>query len=271
MKYYVILISGMLLAEHTLSQTNEYDTESSYHRIDPAMVSQRHGYDLEPLDVKRFDEKQWKNVVGNENYSDGFRIRKPRQAIHDSTQTKTSKGKLRSRPADYDEPDDSEYESIPMSSGLLKIVFYVLAFGIIGFILFMIFKNITLKTNRKIQKSELPDVSAPIADIQELETDRLLREALASGNYRLAIRIYFLGLLKKLDENGTIVWKKDKTNRDYLSELFPKVNYFEDVKSLTRAYEKVWYGGHSLPLHSYEDIISSFKAIDEKINASKDR
>ena len=126
-----------------------------------------------------------------------------------------------------------------------------------------------MKANPKVIKTDLPDHSSRIEDIKELEIDRLLREALASANYRLTIRIYFLGLLKRLDEDGVIIWKKNKTNRDYLAELFSKAHYFEEIRSLTFAYEQVWYGEHDLPVENYQEIISSFKSIDQQLKDSK--
>ena len=79
------------------------------------------------------------------------------------------------------------------------------------------------------------------------------------------------GLLKKLNEEGFIVWKKDKTNRDYLTELFSKPNYFEEVRRLTLAYEQIWYGDHTLPVESYQKLITEFKSIDQKLHTSKPR
>ena len=85
------------------------------------------------------------------------------------------------------------------------------------------------------------------------------------------VRIYFLGLLKKLNEGGLIVWKKDKTNRDYLAELFSKEDFFDEVKKVTLAYEQVWYGDHSLSVELYHQLMEEFKAIDSRLNAAKTR
>jgi hypothetical protein len=146
---------------------------------------------------------------------------------------------------------------------------YAGAIGLICYILFRIIKHVSSQANPKIMKAQVSDDATRIEDIKELEIDRLLKEALASGNFRLAIRIYFLGMLKKLDEDGVILWKKDKTNRDYLGELFSKSHYFEEIKTLTLAYEQVWYGEHDLPVESYHEIISSFKSIDQQLKDSK--
>jgi len=60
----------------------------------------------------------------------------------------------------------------------------------------------------------LADAEAPIQDIGELDITALLAQALASQNYRVAVRLYYLRALHVLAKTGKIVWKKDKTNRD---------------------------------------------------------
>jgi hypothetical protein len=244
----------------------------------PQDLVKKSGYAEEQIPLKHFDEKKWKEIVGGTNYSEeATRKKKKTQSSTqarslDSSSKPDSYSHSKKRFIDDDTEEgasDSEESQLHINPLILKIVFYALTFGIIGYILFLIIKNTSLKTQRTIQKGELADVAAPVTDIRELEVDRLLREALASGDYRLAIRIYFLGLLKKLDESGSINWKKDKTNRDYLSELFAKQFYFEEIRSLTLAYEQVWYGDHALSMQNYERIISSFQSIDDKLNAAR--
>lgn len=290
MKHLLILIvitlftSSYTFAQADSSQydyNNTYDYEnnvqesSSYPSIDPAEISRKKRYDSDPIDVRRFDEAKWKEIVGGKNYTQEQQVKKRKRQEHDSTSNRSSDSKSiqRANRRNTDDVDDSEddYEddsstgSTPINSPTLTIAVYAVAIGIIGYILFLVIKNTSLKSKGKIPKSHLPDHATHIEDIKELEIDRLLREAITAGNYRLVIRIYFLGLLQKLDEDHLIKWKKDKTNRDYLSELFSKTTHFEEVKRLTIAYEQVWYGDHNLPIQTYEQIISSFKTIDQKL------
>ncbi len=276
MKYNVILFAGMLLsasvgyAQVNDAVSNEQLEQSSQpsQQENVSDFNEGNGDETERIEVRRFDEKVWKEVVGTKDYSEEKPTNRKKRQNNNSSSGESSKGNKRVQP---DDSDDTETESSasPLTRQLLTIVAYAAAIGLIGYILFIIIKNVSVKSNPNIIKANLSDHSAPIEDIKELEIDRLLREALASGNYRLAIRIYFLGMLKKLDEDGIILWKKDKTNRDYLAELFSKAHYFEEVRTLTLAYEQVWYGEHNLPVEAYEEIISSFKAIDQQLKASK--
>lgn len=221
----------------------------------------------ERIEPRRFDQKVWKEVVGTTDYSQERPSVRKKKATGNSASSTTS-GKRFEQPED-DESENAETFSLPLPGGLLNVIAYALIIGAIGYILFLIIKNTSFQTNQKINKSDTADHSTPVENIQELEIDRLLREAIAAGNYRLAIRICFLGMLKKLDDDGFIAWKKDKTNRDYLAELLSKESYFDEIRALTLAYEQVWYGEHSLPVERYEEIIFSFKAIDQKLNAPK--
>jgi hypothetical protein len=281
MRYHVFLFTVMIFTTAVVFAQDEeptyedadddYSEETGYVVVNPGEVSQKKGYHTEPIDVKRFDPKKWERVVGGEDYSETrARVRK-KQSQADSTFSQSSASGKRFQRGDPDEEEEPQ-DSIslgPIASPLLTIIVYTLAIGIIGYILFLIIKNVSLKSRAKVSKAVLPDQPATVEDIKELEIDRLLREAIAAGNYRLVVRIYFLGLLQKLDEDGFIVWKKDKTNKDYLSELFSRARYYDEVKTLTFVYEQVWYGDHNLPVQTYDHIISSFKAIDQKLKASK--
>lgn len=256
---------------------------ASFVTVDPREVSHKTGYETEPIRAKNFDPKKWKEIVGNERYSwdetekdkkdaDRQRIQSQQQHNRDSL---AEKSQQRMEQSEYDEPEDTDV-NIPAGaiilSPILKIIFYLLMIGVIGYILFLVLKNVSLTSRgKKISNAAPSNPSEHVEDIKELEIDRLLREAMASGDYRLAVRICFLGLLKKLDEDGLIVWKKDKTNRDYLTELLSQSNHVAEIRSVTLAYEQVWYGDHDFPKHTYEQILSSFKEIDQKLNASKTR
>lgn len=285
MKYYFILFLFLFLTSNTFAQGDDsyneqsddyedYSTETStYDPVNPETVSKKNGYDAEEIRLRKFDQKTWKKVIGDNDYSeDEPGGKQQEQANLDSGSGASSNSKKRFLPDDQSRAEEQEVSSsassMPIASLFMQILFYTLIIVVIGYILFLIVKNTSLKpTKKKVTKPDVSDHSVPVEDIKELEIDRLLREALASGNYRLAIRIYFLGLLKSLDEGGFIDWKKNKTNRDYLSELFLKGHYFEEVKELAIAYEQIWYGDHHLNMHAYEQIISSFKAIDQKLKA----
>ena len=255
--------------------TEEYEEETSaaeevYHApVTPNELSARTGSNMEDVDVNKFEHEKWRQVVNGEDYSETVDQKKRQKEEGDEAGIRSRKRSNRSDDED-DYDDESNASSAPTQiSAIAKYFFYMLVLGIVGYILFLIIRNTRIKrSGKKLTKSNPAEAITDVEDIKELEVDRLLREALSTGNYRLAVRIYFLGLLQKLDEDGLIRWKKDKTNRDYLTELFSN-DYFDDVRRLTMAYELVWYGDHNLSIASYELLISDFKAVEQKLKASK--
>jgi len=227
----------------------------------------------EIVDVNRFDRKAWEEVVGSTDYSEDQERAQQSKVERSDTTTKSSDKRVKSRERSNgrNNEDDESSSGFSLSSDIrFDYIIYALVAGVIIYILFLIIRNISVKSDRKVVPNSPSLINATFIDnIRELETDRLVREAIASGNYRLAVRICFLGMLKTLDENGVINWKKDKTNRDYLSELLLKQYHYDEIRLLTINYEQVWYGEHDLSLNAYEQVIDSFKSMGDKLNSSK--
>lgn len=244
---------------------------------DPSTLPSTREYASEDIKVRKFDPKRWREVIGGHNYNDTRKRKKPpekREQQGKESESSDQEAGPRRRAGDsddaedYDEAYDGGDPSVDLGwlGPVTQIVFYGVIAAVIILILYQIARNISYRSNPKkaADKSKSPD---EVNDITELDTEGLIRNAHLAGNYKLAIRLYFLHLLKKLNENGVIVWTKDKTNRDYLSELFSKQYYFDEVRKLTLAYERVWYGEHIPTAETYEALSSEFKAIDQKLNA----
>jgi len=96
--------------------------------------------------------------------------------------------------------------------------------------------------------------------IHETDLERFLREALASSNWPLAVRLYFLQTIKQLSEKGVIVWSKEKTNRDYLREMRSH-RLSTQFRDTTRQYERVWYGNQEISAADFALLEPEFKAL----------
>jgi hypothetical protein len=94
-------------------------------------------------------------------------------------------------------------------------------------------------------------------DIFSLDYDKALRDALAAGNYRLAIRLLYLGTLKDLSERGRITYTQEKTNSDYLSQLY-NTPYYRSFFRLTRDFEYSWYGQFSITGDTFAVVQKEF-------------
>jgi hypothetical protein len=242
-------------AQEEAGEENYDEEETTEHTfVAPNELTQTKNYSKEKLDVKKFDQKKWKEVVGSTDYDE-----KPK---------KKKKEKAEEESEDSPEQDSSDSSITPWGGEMLKIVAYAAIIAFVIFIIYFVTKNASIgKSNRKIIQEE--DTVTTVENIQDLDVQSLLQKTIAEGNLRLAVRLYFLGLLKKLNEGGIIRWKKDKTNREYLTELYIKQYYFEEVKRLTLAYEQVWYGEHRLSSELYQKLFAEFETLDQKLNSPK--
>ncbi|MBK6946885.1 MAG: DUF4129 domain-containing protein [Haliscomenobacter sp.] len=123
--------------------------------------------------------------------------------------------------------------------------------------------------NKKIRESRLSftanDLETPLP---ESELDRYLAEAIRSGDYALAIRIYYLQALQQLQYASLIQWKKDKTNREYLRDL-RGTPYAADFSRLTLIFEKVRYGEYAPERGEFAFLERDFKSFVQSLGAGK--
>jgi hypothetical protein len=82
-------------------------------------------------------------------------------------------------------------------------------------------------------------------DIHAVDFPARIAEAETAGDYRLAVRLGFLSVLKQLTDRGLLTWRPEKTNTDYLAEL-PAEPLSVAFREVARQFEYAWYG--ELPL-----------------------
>ena len=97
-------------------------------------------------------------------------------------------------------------------------------------------------------------------NIHEVDFPARIAEAEDAGNYRLATRLGYLEVLKRLTDRGLINWQPDKTNHAYLAELAPGP-LAEAFGSATREFEYVWYGELRLNAALYQQARASQRAV----------
>ncbi|WP_375561617.1 DUF4129 domain-containing protein [Bernardetia sp. OM2101] len=116
------------------------------------------------------------------------------------------------------------------------------------------------------KKSKLEEEQAAFLTEENLEKvefgylEQALEKALLQRNFRMAIRIHYLWLLKVLYEKELINWKKDKTNHAYISELARKSSEESatNFRKLTLWYEKAWYGETNIDENDFRMVETYF-------------
>jgi len=95
--------------------------------------------------------------------------------------------------------------------------------------------------------------------------DNEISVALSSQNFRLATRLYYLKMLRKLSDTAIIIWQQNKTNYDYYREL-QKTSYKESFARLTFLYEYVWYGQFAIEQNTFNNLQNEFETFFNNIN-----
>lgn len=96
-------------------------------------------------------------------------------------------------------------------------------------------------------------------DIHTINFQELIAKAIQNKDYRKAVRLHFLKLLKELTDKNLIKWQIDKTNNDYTIEL-AKSKYSAQFNELALLYEYIWYGDFELNEESFKSTVSKFNA-----------
>ena len=91
-----------------------------------------------------------------------------------------------------------------------------------------------------------------------------LEKAIANQNYRLGVRLMYLHVLRMFSEKNIIQYKIERTNSDYLLQLF-NTSYYKDFFRLTRNFEYVWYGKFDITPAAFEIIRQDHSKIKSQL------
>lgn len=95
-----------------------------------------------------------------------------------------------------------------------------------------------------------------------------LRRAEAKNNYRLAVRLHYLLLLREMDRSGLIDARPEKTNRQYVEEARGTPLY-DDFRELTTLFDYVWYGEIDLDADRYDTLRRRFVDLHEQLRTDE--
>ncbi|GFD79212.1 hypothetical protein KUL118_20740 [Tenacibaculum sp. KUL118] len=161
------------------------------------------------------------------------------------------------------------FDDITPAVGFLRVVLKVLPYVIAGLVLFFIIKFFLKVNARNIIDGKKAKPIVHLSEEEELIKDKdlpkLIQKATSEGNYQLAVRYYYLLLLKKLSDKEFISWQQEKTNEDYIKELSSKKQLYTDFKELTYLYDYVWYGEFSINKEKFTQAENNFKNTLAKI------
>ncbi|HEY2722374.1 MAG TPA: hypothetical protein VGI82_11645, partial [Chitinophagaceae bacterium] len=144
-----------------------------------------------------------------------------------------------------------------MTTLIIIVVIFIVLLG------WYLFQNNILRRQHNIGR-ETSEEPATEENIFDINYQRQIDAAINAENYRLAIRLLFLRLLKNLSEKNIIQYKQDRTNFDYLSQLTSS-GYYSDFFRLTVNYEYAWYGKFNVNRETFAIIKNDFEKFDRRL------
>ena len=157
---------------------------------------------------------------------------------------------------------------VKYAKGILANILAALPYIIAGIVLFLLFKFFLKVNSNSIIRTAKNKSVVLITEEEELiktkDILKLIQKAIAQKNYRLAVRYYYINMLKQLEDKHLITWEQQKTNEDYSKEIKHKVIQKSFV-NLTRLYDFIWYGNFTINETEFMRVASDFSQITHLI------
>ena len=216
-------------------------------------------YTSQPLASKgRLSEEGWKKSVSAIDYT-------PRPKEPPKQRTNTDPTPVRN----WSPQAPRANISAPNFSGTGDFMRILIIGGIIVLAAVVLFGFIMRSAGNKTVKRRPEDfkIEEIEANLHEAEIDRFLREALAQQNYRLAVRLYFLAIMKELSLKKIIEWQRDKTNGAYLREVRTrKREWFDEMAQLVIIFEYAWYSEAGFSANDFAQVDPMYRAFLKKVS-----
>ncbi|HLS30707.1 MAG TPA: DUF4129 domain-containing protein [Flavobacteriaceae bacterium] len=150
----------------------------------------------------------------------------------------------------------------------MEFLKYILIIGLIGFAIWLFNR---LNTSRALMKpATSPEVL--LSDEEKImrseDIPKLIEQAQAEQNYRLAVRYSYLLILKILKDKNLIDYQYQKTNQEYQYEL-KQDEMAVQFDVITRLYEFIWYGDFKPTQLQYQQAKKEFDNIEEQLNSPR--
>ncbi len=195
-------------------------------------------YAKKSIERHDFDEKKWTVLKEGIDYS--------------ISKEKKRKEKAKKEQKEVELPS----EGLTGLGPVLKIIGIVVLVGLLVLLIVKMAGGESLfgpknsKLKPAVSQAELDEIEE---NLHEAELQDPIQRAIAGGDYPMAVRLYYLAVLKALSVKNHIRWKRDKTNGAYLRELAGSP-LFGTVQEVTLAFERVWYGKVTLDKRDFEQL-----------------
>ena len=191
----------------------------------------------------RLTQKQWEEISKGVDYTETFKDKKP--------------GEKKEGPSFKGINPDFNFNSF-------RYVFYTVVVGLVLFLIIKVLTNLGKNPAIREMKIGIESIQEIEERMHEINLDELLAEALRVGNFRIALRIRFLIIIKMLSQKGAILWAKEKTNWEYHAEVNDR-NLSVCFREIILSFEPVWYGEHLLTEDQYNSVSPTYEEMIKQL------
>jgi hypothetical protein len=161
-------------------------------------------------------------------------------------------------------PKQSFLERLLNQSWFTTLIWFLIIGGFISVVVwYLISSNVSIfsRSPREIKQGDIEDSSE---NIFEINFEKEISKAISESQYRIAVRLMFLNILKNLSQKNIIAYKQGRTNFDYLMQI-QSTGYYKDFFRLTRDYEYTWYGKFDISFETFSIIRNNFESFRNRI------
>lgn len=206
----------------------------------------------------------------NEGFKDNYSGRKfnyEGKAIVGATTTPNE-----SNPSKYskNEPsikEDNNSNDFSFAFDSLNWVFIAILFIAVGYLAYTLLNDGSSKLFSSRKNEKLKSYGEITAEnIAQADIKALIANAENKNDYRLAIRYYYLLVLKHLTLKNFIKYEDDKTNADYMNAIASQ-KFNKGFAYTSYIYNYTWYGEFDLNMQQYQTAKASFVELIKEVNS----
>ncbi|ULC59107.1 hypothetical protein MBM09_14485 [Flaviramulus sp. BrNp1-15] len=203
-----------------------------------------------PQQIRQFDDDFKERYSGNKFNYEGEEI---------VTKTPSGSGNYENyKKAEDHRKERNNSDSFSINLGPFSWLFYLaIALAVIYLVYILLNEGGTglFSSNGHNKLNTYEEITAE--NIENTDINSLIINAEKSNDFRLAIRYYYLLVLKNLSLKNYIKFEDDKTNSEYLNEIDSKP--FSDKFAYTSyLYNYIWYGEFPLDVEEYNKAKGNF-------------
>ncbi|MGB3590936.1 MAG: hypothetical protein WBA16_04555 [Nonlabens sp.] len=149
----------------------------------------------------------------------------------------------------------------PFWTEVLTYGIYIIIGGIALYFLIKLLSNEA--PSRLLGRTPATTAQVKIDDthIDQIDLDQFIKDSVASGDYRSAVRYLYLESLKILSSREAITWDFKKSNADYYREI-KDAGLKAQFKKASYLYDHIWYGEFQLDEKGFDRASKTFATLN---------